>query len=226
MLYNFPVCVSHAKTSAEDGSSTALKHLEYVSCRHSQSYVHLFFYHFCRTCGNFLDSCKCLSFTFSDFDRQWGAARWVWPLIRTHYRWLVWFKRRPGSGAQQHSAGSCDISALLCQITPSHLTRPTLPMEGPNEPRQQCWLVTWGFKGHARNVCVCVSVLIYDVWGLSSPSQSCVAVYEIKKKHTSRIKYRGDDSLRKTPMTLSVCRYWRRFHATRRMQMLKNWDGF
>lgn len=39
-----------------------------------------------------------------------------------------------------------------------------------------------GSKGHARNVCVCVSLLIYDVWGLSSPAQSCVAVYEIKKK--------------------------------------------
>lgn len=40
-----------------------------------------------------------------------------------------------------------------------------------------------GFKGHARNfcVCVCVSVLIYGVWGLSSPAQICVAVYEIKK---------------------------------------------
>lgn len=40
-----------------------------------------------------------------------------------------------------------------------------------------------GSKGHARNFCVyvCVSVLIYDVWGLSSPAQSCVGVYEIKK---------------------------------------------
>lgn len=30
-------------------------------------------------------------------------------------------------------------------------------------------------------VCMCVSALIYDVWGLSSPAQSCVGVYEIKK---------------------------------------------
>lgn len=116
---------------------------------------------------------------------------------------------------------------------PSHLTRPTPPIEGPNESRQQCWLVTWGLRVMPEIfVCVCVSVLIYGVWGLSSPVRSCVAVYEIKKPMSDIASLLTSRDIPSVEMTawgkfwwLSVCRYWRRFHATRRMQTLKNWDG-
>lgn len=60
---------------------------------------------------------------------------------------------------------------------PSHLTRPTPPIEGPNESRQQCLLVTWGLRVMPEIcVCVCVSSDIWCVGSQQSSSKLCCSV--------------------------------------------------